>query len=166
MSSRTELVEKLRWEKFSVLDDGFVCLVDVMGDDSSVVQAARVSYGEGTTSTSRDKALIDYLVRHKHTSPLEQVVITVHAKMPIFVARQWVRHRTARLNELSGRYSEMVDEFYVPEEGRVLPQDTFNIQGSDEQGEISPELRRKVVEIIIQSMLEKYCLNVMRSMKR
>ena len=100
--------------------------VGSLPDISAVVQAARVSYGTGTKTVRRDRELIDYLLRHQHTSPFEQVVITVHAKMPIFVARQWGRHRTARLNEISGRYSEMKDEFYLPDAGRIKPQDKVN----------------------------------------
>lgn len=112
------------------LDKGFVRLVDHMGDDSRIVQAARVSYGKGTKTVNEDKGLIDYLVRHRHTSPLEMVNFTFHCKMPIFVARQWVRHRTAKLNEISGRYSEMEPEFYVPDPDRMQSQSTDNKQGS------------------------------------
>ncbi|HUU27054.1 MAG TPA: FAD-dependent thymidylate synthase [archaeon] len=140
--------EKLLDVEIKVLDRGFVRLVDYLGSDERIVQAARVSYGKGTTTVSRDKELIDYLLRHRHTSPFEQVVITIHAKMPIFVARQWVRHRTARINELSGRYSEMKDELYVPEPDRVKPQDTFNRQSSLEEAQVPPEMQKKVVEII------------------
>jgi thymidylate synthase (FAD) len=140
--------EALLDKEIPVLDRGFVRLVDYLGSDARIVQAARVSYGAGAKTVREDRALIDYLMRHRHTSPFEQVVITVHAKMPIFVARQWVRHRTARLNEISGRYSEMVDEFYVPAGERVQPQDTLNRQGSLESGEVPPEVRSKVLEII------------------
>ena len=107
--------EEILDKEFQVLDKGFVRLVDYYGSDSRIVQSARVSYGEGTKTISQDGALIDYLLRHQHTSPFEQVVFTFHLKMPIFVARQWVRHRMARMNEVSGRYSIMKDEFYVPE---------------------------------------------------
>ncbi|MDR1910065.1 MAG: FAD-dependent thymidylate synthase, partial [Spirochaetaceae bacterium] len=100
--------------EFPVLDKGFVRLVDYLGSDERVVQAARVSYGEGTKSYREDAGLIDYLLRHNHTSPFEQIVLTFHIKLPIFVARQMVRHRTASLNEISGRYSVMKDDFYVP----------------------------------------------------
>ena len=144
----TPEAEELLEKEIKVLDRGFVRLVDYLGGDARIVQSARVSYGAGTTTVRRDKTLIDYLMRHLHTSPFEQVIITVHAKMPIFVARQWVRHRTARLNELSGRYSELVDEFYVPETGRVQKQDAFNLQGSDETADVPTELREKVVSII------------------
>ena len=103
--------------------------MDYFGGDQRIVQSARVSYGEGTKSVSQDGALIDYLLRHQHTSPFEQVVMTFHVKMPIFVARQWVRHRTGRMNEVSGRYSIMKDEFYVPAEDKVAPQSKDNKQG-------------------------------------
>jgi thymidylate synthase (FAD) len=106
--------EELLDKEIPVLDKGFVRLVDYLGSDQRIVQAARVSYGAGTKTVRQDRALIHYLMKNAHTSPFEQVILTFHAKMPIFVARQWVRHRTARLNEISGRYSVMRDEFYVP----------------------------------------------------
>jgi thymidylate synthase (FAD) len=115
--------------EFPVLDKGFVRLVDYMGSDQRIVQAARVSYGEGTKTVRQDAGLIDYLLRNEHTSPFEQVVFTFHAKLPVFVARQWVRHRTARLNEISGRYSVMADEFYVPDLEDVAEQSLDNKQG-------------------------------------
>lgn len=134
-------------KEYKVLDKGFVRLVDYMGGDSRIVQSARVSYGEGTKTVSQDAALIDYLLRHAHTSPFEQVVLTFHLKMPIFVARQVVRHRTARMNEVSGRYSIMPDEFYVPDAEHVSPQSKDNKQGrsdepfsADEAAEISASL--------------------------
>lgn len=147
----TPEAEKLLDKEIPVLDKGFVRLVDYLGGDARIVQSARVSYGEGTTTVRRDKTLIDYLMRHLHTSPFEQVIITIHAKLPIFVARQWIRHRTARLNEYSGRYSEMVDEFYIPSPERIRTQDTYNIQGSSED-EVPPELQKKVI-----SLIEKDC---------
>lgn len=115
--------------EFPVLDKGFVRLVDYMGSDDRIVQAARVSYGSGTKSFRQDEGLIRYLLRNEHTSPFEQVVLTFHTKMPIFVARQWVRHRTARLNEISGRYSVMKDEFYLPDADKVSLQSEDNKQG-------------------------------------
>ncbi len=115
--------------EYPVLDKGFVRLVDYYGGDQRIVQSARVSYGEGTKTVSQDGALIDYLLRHQHTSPFEQVVMTFHLKMPVFVARQWVRHRTGRMNEVSGRYSIMKDEFYIPAAGNIAPQSTDNKQG-------------------------------------
>ncbi|MCL2069387.1 MAG: FAD-dependent thymidylate synthase [Treponema sp.] len=116
-------------KEFPVLDKGFIRLVDYMGSDQRVVQSARVSYGEGSKTYREDAALIDYLLRNSHTSPFEQVVLTFHVKLPIFVARQWIRHRTARLNEISGRYSVMKDEFYIPEAGDLALQSTDNKQG-------------------------------------
>lgn len=124
--------EKILDKEFQVLDKGFVRLVDYYGSDQRIVQSARVSYGDGTKSVSEDAALIDYLLRHQHTSPFEQVVFTFHLKMPIFVARQWVRHRTGRMNEVSGRYSIMKDEFYVPEISCIAKQSKSNKQGRGE----------------------------------
>ena len=121
--------EEILDKEYKVLDKGFVRLVDYLGGDARIVQAARVSYGEGTKSVREDAGLIDYLLRHQHTSPFEQVVLTFHIKMPIFVARQWVRHRTARLNEISGRYSIMRDECYVPDSEDIAFQSTDNRQG-------------------------------------
>lgn len=117
----------------SCLNKGFVRLVDYMGGDGRIVQAARVSYGAGTKTVREDKALIDYLLRNGHTSPFEQVVLTFHLKMPIFVARQWIRHRTARLNEISGRYSVMSDEFYMPFGHAIRYQSGQNKQGRSEE---------------------------------
>lgn len=124
------LVERFR-EPVPVLDHGFVRLVDVMGDDTAVVDAARVSYGAGTSRTSDNRNLIRYLMRHRHTSPFEQCEIKLHLKMPIFVARQWIRHRTASLNEVSGRYSVINDEFYTPGDNGWRTQSTVNKQGSE-----------------------------------
>ena len=115
------------------LDHGFVRLVDSMGDDQRIVDSARVSYGKGTKQLSKDKSLISYLIEHKHTSPLEQVVFTFHIKMPIFIARQHLRHRTARANEYSGRFSEMKHEYYVPDVSRMNLQSKTNKQGSDSE---------------------------------
>lgn len=125
-------------KEIPVLDKGFVRLVDYMGGDSRIVQSARVSYGEGTKTVREDGALIDYLLRHQHTSPFEQVILTFHVKLPIFVARQWIRHRTARVNEISGRYSIMKNECYVPASGDVAFQSTDNKQGRSEES-VSPE---------------------------
>ncbi|MBL7661822.1 FAD-dependent thymidylate synthase [bacterium] len=112
-----------------VLDKGFVRLVDVMGDDSSIVQAARVSYAKGTKTVSEDEGLIRYLMRHHHTTPFEMVEFKFHCRMPIFVARQWIRHRTANVNEMSGRYSEMPDWFYEPTAELCTTQSMQNRQG-------------------------------------
>ncbi|MBI4365828.1 MAG: FAD-dependent thymidylate synthase [Deltaproteobacteria bacterium] len=112
------------------LDRGFVRLVDVMGDDLAIVQAARVSYGHGTKSMRADRGLIHYLLKHRHTTPFEMVEFKFHAKMPIFVARQWIRHRTANVNEISGRYSIMEEAFWTPTPEEMRTQDTRNRQGS------------------------------------
>lgn len=139
--------EELLDKEITVLDHGFVRLVDYMGGDARIVQAARVSYGEGTKTVREDGALIDYLLRNRHTSPFEQVIFTFHVKMPIFVARQWIRHRTARLNEISGRYSVMRDEFYVPNQDEVRKQSKRNRQGGDTT-EVPAELRERVIALL------------------
>lgn len=115
-----------------VLDHGMVRPVDVMGDDAAVVQAARVSYGEGTKSISEDTGLIRYLMRHWHSTPFEMCEIKLHCVMPIFVARQWVRHRTANINEMSARYSILPDKFYIPDAEQIAKQSAANAQGRDE----------------------------------
>lgn len=115
------------------LDKGFVRLVDSMGSDAAIVQAARVSYGAGTKKVSEDRGLIRYLMRHAHTTPFEMVEFKFHVKLPIFVARQWIRHRTANVNEYSGRYSVMPDEFYVPDAEQIRPQSSTNKQGRAEE---------------------------------
>lgn len=125
-----EAAEALIDQKIPVLDKGFVRLVDYLGGDARIVQSARVSYGAGTKTVREDRGLIHYLYRNQHTSPFEQVQLSFHVKLPIFVARQWVRHRTARLNEVSGRYSIMPDEFYVPDTDRIRYQSADNKQGS------------------------------------
>lgn len=147
--------EKLLDESIAVLDHGFVRLVDYLGGDARIVQSARVSYGEGTKSVREDRALIDYLVRNKHTSPLEQVVLTFHVKMPIFVARQWIRHRTARLNEISGRYSVMRDEFYVPRPDEVRLQSKRNKQGGSAD-DVPAELREHVIRVLREEQQHAY----------
>lgn len=120
-------------KEFKVLDKGFVRLIDVMGDDAAIVQAARVSYGKGTKTLNEDRGLIRYLLRHKHTTPFEMVEFKFHIKVPIFIARQWIRHRTANVNEYSGRYSEMKDEFYLPDLEQIRPQSTMNKQGRGDE---------------------------------
>jgi thymidylate synthase (FAD) len=127
------LMSNLKDLHIPLLDHGFIRVVDVMGDDAAIVQAARVSYGKGTKSVSEDAALIDYLIRHKHTSPLEMCEIKLHLKMPLFVMRQWIRHRMANVNEYSARYSVMEDEFYIPKKEHLAPQSTTNNQGRSEQ---------------------------------
>lgn len=128
-----EEAETLLDKPIQVLDKGFVRLVDYMGGDQRIVQAARVSYGEGTKTYREDRGLIHYLMKNWHTSPFEQVQLTFHTKMPIFVARQWVRHRTARLNEISGRYSVMKDEFYIPAAEQIRYQSKSNKQGRSDE---------------------------------
>ena len=124
------------------LDKGFVRLVDSMGGDEAIVQAARVSYGKGTRKVSQDRGLIRYLMRHRHTTPFEMVEFKFHAKMPIFVARQWVRHRTANINEYSLRYSEARDEFYIPDPDQIQFQSTINKQGRS--GEVPKALKERI----------------------
>jgi thymidylate synthase (FAD) len=135
--------------EIKVLDKGFVRLVDVMGDDRAIVQAARVSYGEGTKSFRQDASLIDYLMRHRHTSPFEMVEFKFHIKAPIFVVRQWFRHRTASVNEISARYSVLKDEFYVPEKFRF--QSKTNKQKSE--GEFED---REALETYLRAINESY----------
>ena len=139
--------EKYHLGAIKVLDKGFVKLVDIMGGDDAIVQAARVSYGKGTTKKNRDEALIRYLLRHRHTTPFEMVDLKWHAKMPIFVARQWVRHRTASINEYSLRYSESKNDFYIPQPERIKLQSKLNKQGDSEE-----DIDLKLVEKTINSI--------------
>ncbi len=125
--------DALLGKRIDCLDKGFVRLIDVMGDDAAIVQAARVSYGSGTKKVLEDRGLIRYLLRHAHTTPFEMVEFKFHVKLPIFVARQWIRHRTANVNEYSGRYSEMKDEFYTPNPQDIRPQSVLNKQGRSEE---------------------------------
>ena len=125
-------LEKILYEAIPVLDHGFVRVVDYMGDDSSVVQAARVSYGKGTKKVSTDSGLIKYLMRHRHSTPFEMCEIKYHVKLPIFVARQWIRHRTANVNEYSARYSILDKEFYLPSKENLATQSASNRQGRGE----------------------------------
>jgi thymidylate synthase (FAD) len=112
--STVPALEEVLYEVRPVLDHGFVRVVDYMGDDGAIVQAARVSYGRGTKRVNEDRGLIRYLMRHRHTTPFEMCELKLHCKLPIFVARQWIRHRSANVNEASGRYSILDREFYVP----------------------------------------------------
>ena len=132
MTESKSLVDQLRWKKFPVLNDGFVCLVDVMGDDSAVVQAARVSYGVGTKKVSDDRTLIRYLLRHRHTTPFEMAEIKILVRVPMDCWRQWIRHRTANVNEYSTRYSEAIDSTQETEPTAWRSQATQNRQGSDD----------------------------------
>ncbi len=122
-------LEEILYQPTPVLDHGFVRVVDYMGDDAAVVQAARVSYGKGTKQVSTDRGLIRYLLRHRHTTPFEMCEIKFHVKLPIFVARQWIRHRTANVNEYSARYSILDNEFYVPAPDQLASQSAANRQG-------------------------------------
>ena len=122
-------LEKILYEALPVLDHGFVRVVDYMGDDSSIVQSARVSYGKGTKKVSTDEGLIKYLMRHWHSTPFEMCEIKYHVKLPIFIARQWIRHRTANVNEYSARYSILDKEFYIPAKDQLSAQSTSNRQG-------------------------------------
>ncbi len=142
-----EEAEKILDQQFPVLDHGFVRLVDYLGSDQRIVQSARVSYGEGTKTYRQDKGLINYLLRNDHTSPFEQVVFTFHVKMPIFVARQWTRHRTARMNEISGRYSVMKDECYIPDKDHIAQQSEDNKQGR-KNNPVSDEIAVKVQSLL------------------
>ncbi|WP_421988672.1 FAD-dependent thymidylate synthase [Roseococcus sp.] len=122
-------LEAMLFQALPVLDHGFVRVVDYMGDDGAVVQAARVSYGRGTKAVTEDRGLIRYLMRHRHSTPFEMCEIKYHVKLPIFVARQWIRHRTANVNEYSARYSVMDREFYIPEPAQLAAQSAINRQG-------------------------------------
>jgi thymidylate synthase (FAD) len=122
-------LEEILYEAIPVLDHGFVRVIDYMGDDAAVVQAARVSYGKGTKKVSEDRGLIQYLMRHRHTTPFEMCEIKYHVKLPIFVARQWIRHRTANVNEYSARYSILDNEFYLPASDHLAAQSRSNRQG-------------------------------------
>lgn len=164
--------EALLDQEIKVLDKGFVRLVDYLGGDERIVQSARVSYGAGTKTVRQDRGLIHYLIRNWHTSPFEQVQLTFHCKMPVFVARQWVRHRTARLNEISGRYSVMKDEFYVPSPEHIRPQSLNNKQGrsddrytAEEEQEIIGlfEEEQRQIYANYEKLLEK---NVARELAR
>jgi thymidylate synthase (FAD) len=147
--------EALLDQELPVLDKGFVRLVDYMGSDQRIVQAARVSYGAGTKTVREDRGLINYLMKNWHTSPFEQVQLTFHTKMPIFVARQWVRHRTARLNEISGRYSIMRDEFYVPSPDQIRYQSASNKQGRSDES-LSAEDAARVIQLFEEEQRSIY----------
>ena len=140
--------------KFPALDHGFVRIVDFMGSDSAIVQAARVSYGDGTKTVNEDKGLINYLMKHKHTSPFEMCEIKLHIKLPMFIARQWIRHRTANVNECSARYSILPEEYYIPELQNILPQSEMNKQCRG--GEISPEFAKDAQNLIKESSKRSY----------
>ena len=139
-------LEDILYEAFPVLDHGFVRVVDYMGDDTSIVQSARVSYGKGTKQVSTDEGLIRYLMRHWHSTPFEMCEIKYHVKLPIFIARQWIRHRTANVNEYSARYSILDKEFYLPKAENLAAQSKSNRQG---RGEIlEGEKAKKVLNLL------------------
>ncbi len=127
-----ENLEEILYQALPVLDHGFVRVVDYMGDDAAIVQAARVSYGRGTKKKTEDQGLINYLMRHRHSTPFEMCEIKLHVKLPIFVARQWIRHRTANINEYSARYSILDKEFYIPAPDHLAAQSSSNRQGRAE----------------------------------
>lgn len=122
-------IDDILYEQINVLNSGFVRVIDYMGSDSAIVQAARVSYGKGTKQINQDRNLIFYLMKNKHTSPFEMCEIKLHLKMPIFIARQWIRHRTANVNEYSARYSILDNDFYVPDIEQIATQSDTNKQG-------------------------------------
>lgn len=142
-------LDKLLGVTFRVHDHGRVRCIDYMGDDAAIVQAARVSYGKGTKTKSKDAGLISYLIENYHTSPIEQARIKFHIKAPIFVARQWIRTRMSSTNEYSGRYSEMTCEYYVPADEDIAAQSTDNKQGRGEV--LTPEQRQKVRDLLIHT---------------
>jgi len=139
-------LEAILYEPLPVLDHGFVRVIDYMGDDAAIVQAARVSYGRGTRKVSEDQGLINYLMRHRHTTPFEMCEIKYHIKLPIFVARQWIRHRTANVNEYSARYSILDNEFYIPDPEHLAVQTTTNRQGRG--AAIAGEAARRVLDLL------------------
>jgi thymidylate synthase (FAD) len=139
-------LEEILYRAIPLLDRGFIRVIDYMGDDDAVVQAARVSYGRGTKKVSEDKGLINYLMRHWHTTPFEMAEIKVHVKLPIFVARQWVRHRTASINEYSARYSVLDREFYLPDESQLKAQSASNRQGRGDG--LTPDEARRILDLL------------------
>lgn len=168
---RQALLQELKWKKFPVLDDGFVCLVDVMGDDSSIVQAARVSYGEGTKKASDDRTLIRYLLRHRHTTPFEMVELKFLVRVPMDCWRQWIRHRTANVNEYSTRYSIAIDSMQTTPADQWRTQSQTNRQGSEEMlpadvGEKLTAAEREFQEQTRRMYQERLDLGVAREQAR
>ena len=152
-------LEEILYQALPVLDHGFVRVIDYMGDDAAVVQAARVSYGRGTKKVSEDRGLINYLMRHRHTTPFEMCEIKYHVKLPIFVARQWIRHRTANVNEYSARYSILDNEFYTPRPEQLASQSANNRQGRDavltgKEAERVFEILKKDSELVYEHYME------------
>ena len=147
-------LEDILYKPIPVLDHGFVRVVDYMGDDSAIVQAARVSYGKGTKKVSEDRGLINYLMRHWHTTPFEMCEIKFHIKVPIFIARQWIRHRTANVNEYSARYSILDREFYMPRVEHMSAQSTINHQGRGDV--LEGEYAQKVLDLLKRDAMQAY----------
>jgi thymidylate synthase (FAD) len=147
-------LEEVLYRPIPLLDHGFVRVIDYMGDDGAVVQAARVSYGKGTKKVSEDRGLIHYLMRHRHTTPFEMCEIKYHVKLPIFVARQWIRHRTANVNEYSARYSILDNEFYLPAPEQIAAQSRSNRQGRGEV--LSPAEQQRVLDLLREDALRSY----------
>jgi thymidylate synthase (FAD) len=147
-------LEKILYEALPVLDHGFVRVVDYMGDDTSIVQSARVSYGKGTKKVSTDSGLIKYLMRHRHSTPFEMCEIKYHVKLPIFVARQWIRHRTANVNEYSARYSILDKEFYLPTKENLAAQSRNNRQGRGDL--IDGEQANDILKILKEDAEKNY----------
>jgi thymidylate synthase (FAD) len=147
-------LEDILYKPIPVLDHGFVRVIDYMGTDSSIVQAARVSYGRGTKKVNEDAGLINYLLRHRHTTPFEMCEIKLHIKLPIFIARQWIRHRTANVNEYSGRYSIMDKEFYIPEPEQLAAQSKSNRQGRGDV--LEGKQAQRVLEILKADSVNAY----------
>jgi thymidylate synthase (FAD) len=147
-------LEAMLFEALPVLDHGFVRVVDYMGDDAAIVQAARVSYGRGTRAANEDKGLIRYLMRHRHSTPFEMCEIKYHVKLPIFVARQWIRHRTANVNEYSARYSILDREFYLPAPAQLAAQSASNRQGRGDV--LEGEEARRVLDLLREDATRNY----------
>jgi thymidylate synthase (FAD) len=147
-------LEEILYKPLAALDHGFVRVIDYMGDDTAIVQSARVSYGKGTKKISNDKGLIKYLMRHWHSTPFEMCEIKLHVKLPIFIARQWIRHRTANVNEYSARYSILDKEFYIPSVENLASQSQINKQGRAEN--LSPEEAEKVIELLKSDAEQTY----------
>ncbi|MEM7047798.1 MAG: FAD-dependent thymidylate synthase [Pseudomonadota bacterium] len=148
-------LEEVLGRPFKVLDHGFVRVIDYMGDDHAIVQAARVSYGKGTKKVHEDEALIRYLMRHRHTTPFEMCEIKLHIKLPIFVARQWIRHRTASVNEYSARYSILDREVYIPQPEHLAAQSQSNGQGRQVQA-LPPDQAARVRDILIKDAAQAH----------
>jgi thymidylate synthase (FAD) len=147
-------LEEILFKPLPVLDHGFVRVIDYMGDDGAVVQAARVSYGKGTKRLNEDRGLIQYLMRHRHTTPFEMCEIKYHVKLPIFVARQWIRHRTANVNEYSARYSILDNEFYLPAPEHLAVQSSTNRQGRGEA--LPPDEAQRVLDLLREDAARAY----------